>query len=105
MIEHLNGGLLFITRDGLNISLAEELLSDWHPLMTSLFTEQTFNSALFGKAGAVGLPSERFVLSNCSHLYWERVLDYSHIGARHFTGPVRHLYYSKGLQILIHQAL
>ena len=105
MIERLNGGLLFISRDGLDLALAEELLSDWQPPMTSWFTEQTLNRALFGKADAVGLPTERFVLNNRRQFYWERDVDYSKIVARHFTGPVRHLYYSKGLRVLIHQAL
>lgn len=105
IVERLNSGLLFISQDGLNIALAEELLSDWQPPMTSWFTEQTLNRALFCKAGSVGLSPERFVLSNCRQFYWQSDVDYSQIVARHFTGPVRHLYYSKGLPVLIHQTL
>jgi len=97
----LNSGLLFIPQNGLAVDLAAQLLAGWRPPMRSWFTEQTVLSVLMQQAGSLPLARENYVVSNRRQFYWEPDVDYSSIAARHFTGPVRHLMYGKGMPKVI----
>jgi len=96
----LNSGLLYLPSGSLSVDLASNLLAGWEPPMNSWFTEQTVLSVLLQQAGGSPLPRERYVVSNRRQFYWEHDVDYSKIAVRHFTGPVRHLMYLKGMKLL-----
>ena len=53
---------------------------------------------------AEALPTSRYVISVCRQFYWERDVDYKTIAARHFTGPVRHVMYGKGMPWVLRQS-
>jgi hypothetical protein len=99
--ETMNGGLLLIRQDSLDLDLACDLLEDWNGENIFWFTEQTLMAVLMHGSGSVPLPRERYVVSNQRQFYWEDDVDYSNIAARHFTGPVRHVMYSKGVPNLL----
>jgi len=103
-ISRLNSGLLYVPMGALSLDLAAQLLTDWRPPMTSWYTEQAVLSVLMCQAHATPLPANRYVVSNRRQFYWEKDVDYSAIAARHFTGTVRHIMYSKGMPELLRQA-
>jgi hypothetical protein len=96
----LNSGLMYVPQGSLSINLASTLLADWRPPMCSWFTEQAISSVLLQQAGGISLPREKYVVSNRRQFYWEQDVDYSRIVARHFTGPVRHVMYGKGMRFI-----
>lgn len=105
-LEHardLNSGLLYVPKGSLSIPLASEILADWHPPMRSWFTEQTVLSVLLRQGGGLPLSKQKYVVSNRRQFYWEEDIDYSTIMARHFTGPVRHVMYRKGMPKVLQQ--
>jgi len=97
----LNSGVLYIPRGALCLETAEALLSDWKPPMRSWFTEQTVLSVLMRRAGSKPLARERYVVSNRRQFYSEKDVSYAAIAARHFTAPVRHVMYLKGMPYLL----
>jgi hypothetical protein len=102
-IAKFNSGLLYVPQGALSIDLAIGLLAPWRPPVQSWFSEQTVFNVLMANAKAQPLPSERYVVSVCRQFYWERDVDYETIAARHFTTPVRHVMYRKGMPTILRQ--
>ena len=98
----LNSGLALLAHNAFDLNRVEELLAG-RPVSSSWFTEQTLLAVLM-PPDAVALPSDRYVVSNARQFYWEADIDYEKIVARHFTGPTRHVMYSKGLPRLTREA-
>ena len=103
-IPEFNSGFLYIPGDALPMKMASEILATWRPPSHSWFTEQTVLSVMLHAAHAQPLPASRYVISNCRQFYWERDVDYMTIAARHFTGPVRHVMYGKGMPWILRQS-
>jgi hypothetical protein len=94
----LNSGLLLLSRNSLNLDTTARLLAA-QTGAASWFTEQTL-LALLMPPEAEPLPPQRYVISTQRQFYWEQDVDYDAIAVRHFTGPVRHVMYLRGLPIL-----
>jgi len=94
--ERFNSGLMYIPQNSLDVMRAEELIANWNPNFFSWFTEQTALALLMRLAGAVPLPTDRYVVSNQRQFWWQEDVDYSRVHTRHFTGTTRHLLYAKG---------
>ncbi len=96
----INVGLLLIRRGSLPLAVAEQILSasaridDWFPDTMVL-------SVLMELSGAAPLPRSEYVVSVARQFWFERDVDYAGIRLRHFTGPVRHLLYLKGMPFLL----
>jgi len=101
LLPDLNSGLLYLPRQSLDTELALRALEPWRPPWQSWFTEQSMVSLLLHQAKAVPLPRDRYVITNRRQFFWEQDIAYSHITARHFTRPVRHLLYMRGLPHLL----
>ena len=99
----LNSGLLFIPRGTLALSRAERLRASGEFDPASWFVEQTAVALLLTAAGAEALPGARYVVSTRGQFYGDTDLDYGEIVTRHFTTPVRHLMYGRGLPLLWRQ--
>ena len=99
----LNSGLLFIPRGSLSISKVERLLASGEFDPASWFVEQTAVALLLTAAGAQALPGARYVVSTRGQFYGDSDLDYGEIVTRHFTTPVRHLMYGRGMPLLWRQ--
>ena len=99
----LNAGLLFIPRGVLSIPQAERLLAGGEFDPASWFVEQTMVALLLTAAGAEPLPGERYVVSTQGQFYGDADRDYGQIVTRHFTTPVRHLMYARGMPLLWRQ--
>lgn len=98
--DRLNAGLIYCNKGALDTMLAVELLQAKGTGAFSWFDEQTVMAILMRNAGASPLPSDLYVVSSDRQFWWETDVDYSSIRARHFTGTVRHLMYSKGYPAL-----
>lgn len=103
-IPGFNSGFLFIPGGALPMKKAAEILATWRPPGDSWFTEQTVLSVMLRDVNAEALPSSRYVISVCRQFYWERDVDYKTIAARHFTGPVRHVMYGRGMPWVLRQS-
>ena len=99
----LNSGLLFIPRGALAVSDAERLLASGEFDPGSWFVEQTALALLLTAAGAEPLPGARYVVSTQGQFYGDPDRDYEKIVTRHFTTPVRHLMYARGMPRLWRQ--
>ncbi|MEY4939528.1 MAG: hypothetical protein RIQ93_1263 [Verrucomicrobiota bacterium] len=99
-----NSGLLVLPRKVLNGENLTHLLHGWTRATPSRFTEQTILAVLLSAAGAQPLPPEEYVISNYGMFFWHDDISYTGVVARHFVGNVRHLMYSTGYQLLLHQA-
>ncbi|MGF1452342.1 MAG: hypothetical protein ACFB21_09760 [Opitutales bacterium] len=97
----LNSGLLFLPKQSIDLQQANRLLSHWEPRSLNWFSEQTAMALLMNSAGAIGLTSENYVVSNARQFYWQPDIDYTRVQSRHFTGTTRHLMYLKGLPYLL----
>jgi len=103
-IREFNSGFLYIPRGALPMKRAADILATWRPPGDSWFTEQTVLSVMLRPVNAEALPSSRYVVSVCRQFYWERDVDYKTIAARHFTGPVRHVMYGRGMPWILRQS-
>lgn len=103
-IPGFNSGFLFIPGGALPMKKAAEILATWRPPGDSWFTEQTVLSVMLRDVNAEALPSSRYVISVCRQFYWEWDVDYKTIAARHFTGPVRHVMYGRGMPWVLRQS-
>ena len=101
--DRLNSGLLFLPHGCLPIETAERILSLGAHDPDSYFIEQTVVALLMGAGGARPLPPERYLVSPRGQFYGERDADYRQLTARHFTTPVRHLMYARGMPLLWRQ--
>jgi hypothetical protein len=95
----LNSGLLYIPHSSFNIEIAEHLLSQKYD-PNSWFVEQTVLAVLMKQSEAKPLPKSKYVVSTQRQFYFEEDVNYHQISVRHFTTPVRHLMYLKGMPIL-----
>jgi hypothetical protein len=96
----INTGFLYIPRESLNLNMAEQILSNIENPLRSWFCETTILAVLMQQAKAKPLPKSRYVVSVQRQWYFEKDVLYDQIALRHFTTPVRHLMYSKGMPIL-----
>jgi hypothetical protein len=97
---NLNAGFLNLPKNSLDKSVAEELLRMWGSETPPLLLEQMIISALVSRKDSAVLDSSRYVISG-SRMFWhDPDVDYDKIVSRHFTGPVRHVMYLKGLPFL-----
>ena len=103
-IPGFNCGFLYIPGGALPMKKAAEILATWRPPGDSWFTEQTVLSVMLRDVNAEALPSSRYVISVCRQFYWEWDVDYKTIAARHFTGPVRHVMYGRGMPWVLRQS-
>ena len=99
----LNSGLLFIPQGALSIADAERLLASGEFDPGSWFVEQTALALLLTAAGAEPLPGAKYVVSTQGQFYGDPDRDYGQIVTRHFTTPVRHLMYARGMPLLWRQ--
>lgn len=103
-IPKFNAGFLYIPRGTLLMKKAAEILATWNPPGDSWFPEQTVLSFMLRNVHAEALPSDRYVISVCRQFYWEQDVDYKTIAARHFTRPVRHVMYGRGMPWVLRQS-
>lgn len=103
-LRRFNCGFMYIPRGALPMKMAAEILATWRPPGTSWFAEQTVLSFMLHEARAEALPPDRYVISICRQFYFERDVNYETIAARHFTGPVRHVMYGKGMPLILRQS-
>lgn len=104
--DRLNSGLLYIPKCSFSLEIAERLIATKSPTQSSRwFVEQTVVAFLMQVAGGVPLDVANYVVNTTRQFYWQQDVDYDQIHTRHFTGPVRHLMYSKGYKSLLNQAL
>lgn len=103
-LSKFNCGFMYIPQGSLPMNAAAEILATWHPPGNSWFAEQTVLSVLLHNVHAEALPEDRYVISICRQFYWEKDVDYTAIAARHFTGPVRHVMYGRGMPLILRQS-
>ena len=99
----LNSGLLFIPQGALSVLDAERLLASGEFNANSWFVEQTALALLLTAAGAEPLPGEQYVVCTRGQFYGDPDRDYGQMVTRHFTTPVRHLMYARGMPLLWRQ--
>ena len=98
--DRVNSGLFFLPRQSIPLERAEVLIREWRPGGHSWFSEQAAMALLLNEIGGDPLPANTYVVSNARQFWWQKDVDYGAIHTRHFTGPTRHLLYSKGLRYL-----
>lgn len=98
----INVGFLYIPQNSLAIGIAEKLL-DFEEKVASWFPDTMILSVLMQQAKAKPLPKSRYVVSVQRQFYFEEDVCYDQIALRHFTTPVRHLMYSKGMARLLQE--
>jgi hypothetical protein len=103
-IQRLNSGFVYIPEGALSLDLAAQILANWKPEPLNYFSAQTLTSALMARANAQPLPIDRYVISTQRQFYSEIDVDYKTIAARHFTGPVRHVFYKRGMPVILKQS-
>lgn len=99
----VNSGLIALPRGVVTPALLEDCLTDftaWDGLRESWFSEQTLVAVMMGRVGGQPLPAPEYVVSLQRQFVFERDIDYRRIAVRHFTGPVRHVMYLKGIPFL-----
>jgi hypothetical protein len=95
-----NCGLLYLPQGCLAPADAERILALGAHDTSSYFIDQTILALLLGAQGARPLPPERYLVSADGQFYGEVDADYQTLAMRHFTTPVRHLMYSRGMPLL-----
>ncbi len=104
--EQVNSGLVALPRGCLDLGMLEgflERFTGWDRLKDSWFSEQTLVAMLLGAAKAEALDRDDYVVSLDRQFVFERDVEYARIKVRHFTGPVRHVMYLKGIPYLMNQ--
>jgi hypothetical protein len=100
----VNSGLIALPKQKVTPAMLEGFLTDftdWKRLQESWFSEQTLTAMLMGMAHGTPLDRDQYVVSLDRQFVFERDVDYRSITARHFTGPVRHVMYLKGIPHLM----
>jgi hypothetical protein len=100
LAETLNCGLLYLPKERVNLAIVNEMLDGIAERIESYFVDTTIIAVLMEHINALPLPREKYVVSNQRQFYFEPDVDYGSIAVRHFTTPVRHLMYGKGMPIL-----
>ena len=95
----INVGFLLIRQRSLALPVAEKILSLSGRIAT-WFPDTMILSVLMELAGALPLPRSDYVISAARQFWFEPDVNYAGIRLRHFTGPVRHLLYLKGMPFL-----
>jgi hypothetical protein len=103
-INDINGGLLWIARNGLDAALVERLLAGWTPAVNGHFAEQTILGVLFAANHAVPLPEAEYVVSGQGMHFWESDLACAQLTVRHYVGNVRHRMYAHAYPSIAAQA-
>jgi hypothetical protein len=104
--DQVNSGLIVLPKNCVNLAALEDFLvrfSGWEQLGQSWFSEQTLVALMMSVAKGEPLKRDDYVVSLDRQFVFERDVDYRHIAVRHFTGPVRHVMYLKGIPFLIKQ--
>lgn len=104
--DQVNSGLIVLPKGCLNLTTLETFLerfTDWEELGLNWFSEQTLVALMMSVAKGEPLKRDDYVVSLDRQFVFERDVDYRHIAVRHFTGPVRHVMYLKGIPFLIKQ--
>ena len=102
--EQVNSGLVALPKGCLDLALLERFLerfTAWDQLKDSWFSEQTIIAMLLGAAQGEALDRDDYVVSLDRQFVFERDVEYAKIKVRHFTGPVRHVMYLKGIPYLL----
>ena len=102
--DQVNSGLIVLPKNSLNLTALEEFLerfAGWEQLGQSWFSEQTLIALMLSAAQGEPLKRDDYVVSLDRQFVFERDVDYRRIAVRHFTGPVRHVMYLKGIPFLI----
>jgi hypothetical protein len=103
-VAAMNSGLMYAPQGRLDGDFAEAVMERFTTQPAgeqSWFSEQTLFAILMGRLPALALPQETYVVSNRRQFFFERDFDYRRLKVRHFTGPVRHVMYIKGLPFLL----
>jgi hypothetical protein len=103
LLPLVNSGLVALPHGLITPALLEDFLAGftaWDSLRESWFGEQTMVAMLLAAVGGQALPREEYVVSLQRQFFFERDVDYRRIAVRHFTGPVRHVMYLKGIPFL-----
>ena len=104
--DQVNSGLIVLPKGCLNLTALETFLerfTGWEELGLNWFSEQTLVALMMSVAKGEPLKRDDYVVSLDRQFVFERDVDYRHIAVRHFTGPVRHVMYLKGIPFLIKQ--
>jgi hypothetical protein len=104
--DQVNSGLIVLPKNCLSLAALETFLerfTGWEQLGQSWFSEQTLVALMMSVAKGEPLKRDDYVVSLDRQFVFERDVDYRHIAVRHFTGPVRHVMYLKGIPFLIKQ--
>ncbi len=104
--DQVNSGLIVLPKNCLSLAALETFLerfTGWEQLGQSWFSEQTLVALMMSVAKGEPLKHDDYVVSLDRQFVFERDVDYRHIAVRHFTGPVRHVMYLKGIPFLIKQ--
>jgi hypothetical protein len=104
LADQLNSGLLLLPKGGLDLAALERFLEGfdaWERLRESWFSEQTLLGMAMSLAGSTPFDQDDYVVSLDRQFVFEKDVDYAGIAARHFTGPVRHVMYLKGIPWLL----
>jgi hypothetical protein len=105
--DHVNSGLVALPKGCLDLALLERFLAGftaWDRLKESWFSEQTLVAMLLGAAHGEALDRDDYVVSLDRQFVFERDVEYQRVKVRHFTGPVRHVMYLKGIPWLLQHA-
>lgn len=99
-LASLNAGFLFVPRGALAAADAEAMLGGLDMEKMTWFGDTVVLSALLRRAGARGLPRERYVVSTARQFYFEPEVDYGTVALRHFVTTVRHRLYDHAMPLL-----
>jgi len=96
----LNSGLFFAPALSLSLAAVLDVVAQYAPPWRSWFTEQSLFGLLFSLNHGQPLPRNLYVVDTRGQFLGQKDFSYSHIVARHFTFPVRHLMYRRGYRKL-----
>lgn len=99
----VNSGVLTLPHGVVTPATLEHSLTgftEWESLNESWFSEQTLTALLMGQVTSQPLPALEYVVSLQRQFFFEHDVDYTRTVVRHFTGPVRHVMYLKGIPFL-----
>ena len=96
----LNAGFLHLPKNSLNLSLAMELLKMWDGQQPPVLLEQLIIATLVGCVKSKILNPKHYLITGKRMFWYDSDIEYSKIVCRHFTNPVRHVMYLKGLPYL-----
>jgi len=97
----LNSGLLYLSKNSLNPTIVTDFLEDWQPPLEEWTLEQWLLANMISRSKSYPLDSSRYVISG-QRQFWHQIdVEYENIVCRHFTNPVRHVMYCKGMPAIL----